>query len=139
LSIRGDRTIFIDGDQNTDAGDVISVADLALGAGATKIVLVTPGMEKEKPELALKSPCEAKAPHAPSLKLPPKWRDHSYYYDFPFVSFVVGENGEVSSIKVQTEGDIPALADGLIRFTRKLKYPPVPGCGKHELYLGYNW
>jgi biopolymer transport protein ExbD len=138
LSLRADWTVFVDEDPDAVVGDVIAVVDVIHGIGGTKAFLVTPSMKKEKPELAIIPPCEKKAPHPPELMLPPKWRGIGYY-EYPFVTFVVDESGEVSNVKIQRKGDYPEFAEWLARSARKLKYPPAPGCGKHEFYLGYHW
>jgi biopolymer transport protein ExbD len=138
LSLRADWTVFVDADPDVNAGEVIGAVDLIHGIGGTKVFLVTLSMKKEKPEFAILPPCESKAPHPPELRLPLKWRDVRFY-EYPDVSFVVNESGEVSNVKIQRKGDYPEFAEWLARSARKLKYPPAPGCGKHELNVGYYW
>jgi biopolymer transport protein ExbD len=138
LSLWADWTVFVDADPDVNVGDVIATVDLIHAIGGTKVLLVTPSMKKEKPELAMMPPCERMAPHPPELRLPLKWREHRFY-EYPVVSFVVDESGEVSNIKIKRKGDLPEFTEWLVRSARKLKYPPAPGCGKHELYLGYYW
>lgn len=138
LSRLADRTVFLDADPSLTTGEVIWAIDVIRSTWDTKVILVTPSMKKEKPVLAVRPPCESKAPKAPELRLPLKWRDHRFY-EYPRVSFVVGESGKLSNVKIQREGDIPEFTEWLARSARKLKYPPAPGCGEHELYVGYSW
>ncbi len=51
LALRADWTVYVDGDADATAGDVLELVDLLRGMGITNILLVTPSMKREQPKV----------------------------------------------------------------------------------------
>jgi TonB family protein len=130
LVLRSDWTVYVDADPDTNAGEVIRVADLVIGIGNAKVYLVTPSMKKEKPAVFATPPCELKALEAKELPVPPQKNRRGAYH--PLVSFVVMERGGVSNVRIVRGSGDAEIDAWAIKSVRKWKYAAKPGCGSRE-------
>jgi TonB family protein len=140
LSLRADWAVFVDADPDVNAGAVIAVVDLVHGIGGTKVLLVTPSMKKEKPQLAAIRPCGAQPLQTGMLKPMPKWNQDAskVLSHYPIVSFTVGERGEVSNIKLRRSSGIREIDEWVVDSMRKWRYKPTPGCDEIESKVEFS-
>ncbi|HTS71064.1 MAG TPA: biopolymer transporter ExbD [Terriglobia bacterium] len=133
----GYRTVYLDADPDVGAGTVIEAVDEIQGATRANIVLVTPSMKKENPWLDWTSPCERKELYSGLLKPAPIWNDRMAYWSphSTLIDFDIDARGDVSQVEVAKPSKRPARDAALVRWVKKQKFQPIPGCEIEHLSL----
>ncbi len=141
LELRGDWTVFVDGDPNLPFAEIAAVVDKIEGAYKARAVLITPGMAEENAMLSKPPFCMPVPPAGGKLKIPAPLlapyriaiRRYSYGYPYGRLSLRVSEQGKVLTVKITQSSGYPAIDAWAVREVQKWQYRPMPGCGYTEV------
>ncbi len=146
LELRGDWTVFVDGNSDLPFGEIAAVVDKIHGAFKAKAVLATPGMAEENAMLSKPPFCMAVPPDGGKLKIPAPLlaryriaiRRYSYGYAHGRLSLRVSEQGKVSTVKITQSSGYPAIDGWAVRTVQKWQYRPMPGCGATDVHFTFQ-
>jgi len=133
LSLRGDKTVFLDGDESNQYGWMAEAVSEIQEAWDAKVVLVTPSMKKEDPRLDGRSPCEPVALYTKMLKHLPKRAAPYVFRWYTLISYAINERGGVSAVRVLERSGFPDYDAWLLRSIERWRFRPLAGCGTQEV------
>ena len=103
-----------------------------VGALLVSCSLLIAQTDVAKPSKATQQMCQLISANPPDFHpfafVPTEVKDKRFKNRYPKVSFVVGENGKVSDVKVVKGTGSPTVDAAVVKSVQAWKYKPQPGC-----------